>query len=201
MSVNPNDPRVKRTRQLLIDSFYELADERKNIYSISVHDLAARAQLNRATFYAHFQDKFAFLEYWMNDKFQTSIKKNIPDDAVFNADNLEALVQVTFHFLQRFRQYLTPGDKQFEQTLENSIHNQINRLLLNWLKKSTVLDFSEEKLEATAIVVSWGIFGSALQWSRNPQIHSAEHMVKNVMDVISINCAPFWEASAIGKPN
>ena len=58
--VNENDPRVKRTRQLLLQALDELAAE-KDIRSISVQDIAARATLNRATFYAHFRDKEALL--------------------------------------------------------------------------------------------------------------------------------------------
>lgn len=61
MPVNPNDPRVKRTRQLLMQAFMELLKEKKDISSISVQDIAERATLNRATFYAHFEDKYAFL--------------------------------------------------------------------------------------------------------------------------------------------
>lgn len=75
MPVNPSDPRVKRTRLLFIQAFNDLLDEKRNIYSISVHDIANRAAVNRATFYAHFEDKFAFLAYWMTEKFQLILKK------------------------------------------------------------------------------------------------------------------------------
>jgi AcrR family transcriptional regulator len=70
MPVNQNDPRVKRTRQLIMQSFTDLVEEKKNVYSISVEDITTRATVNRATFYAHFEDKFAFLECWMGEKFQ-----------------------------------------------------------------------------------------------------------------------------------
>lgn len=75
MPVNPNDPRVKRTRQLLTQAFMELLKEKKNIYSISVQDIAERATLNRATFYSHFEDKYAFLEHWIGEKFQKASRK------------------------------------------------------------------------------------------------------------------------------
>ncbi|WP_425517366.1 TetR/AcrR family transcriptional regulator [Paenibacillus solanacearum] len=76
MPVNPSDPRVKRTRQQFIQAFNDLLDEKRNLYSISVHDIANRATVNRATFYAHFEDKFAFLAYWMTEKFQLILKKH-----------------------------------------------------------------------------------------------------------------------------
>jgi AcrR family transcriptional regulator len=48
-----------------MQAFHDLLGEKRNIYSISVYDIATRATVNRATFYAHFEDKFAFLENWM----------------------------------------------------------------------------------------------------------------------------------------
>jgi AcrR family transcriptional regulator len=54
------DPRVKRTRSLILHSFEDLLAE-KNFESISVQDVTDKAQINRATFYAHFQDKSARL--------------------------------------------------------------------------------------------------------------------------------------------
>jgi AcrR family transcriptional regulator len=56
---NENDPRVKRTRQLLLQAFISLLEERHTIHSIRVADITERATINRATFYAHFEDKYA----------------------------------------------------------------------------------------------------------------------------------------------
>lgn len=50
------DLRVKRTRKMIIDAFIELVKE-KGYENITVQDIANRAMINRATFYAHFKDK------------------------------------------------------------------------------------------------------------------------------------------------
>ena len=47
------DPRVKRTRALILQSFESLIAE-KGFETISVQDVTDKAQVNRATFYAHF---------------------------------------------------------------------------------------------------------------------------------------------------
>src|SRR6201999_4494163 len=54
------DPRVTRTQKLIRDAFKSLLKE-KSFESISVQDIAERATVNRATFYAHFTDKLALL--------------------------------------------------------------------------------------------------------------------------------------------
>ena len=51
------DPRVKRTRSLILRSFSELLAE-KGFESISVQDVTDKAEINRATFYKHFVDKY-----------------------------------------------------------------------------------------------------------------------------------------------
>jgi len=193
MPVNPSDPRVKRTRKLFIQAFNDLLDEKKNLYSISVHDIANRAAVNRATFYAHFEDKFAFLAYWMTEKFQLILGKRLPDDAAFCPDNLYVLVQTVFQFLVRFRQYVTPGDKQFEPLLENAMQKVLYRLLLQWLQSGPKRSGSQQKPEAIALVVSWGIFGSALQWSREVQAQTLESMVEEVIEVVTVNLSAFGE--------
>src|SRR3981081_4868834 len=54
------DPRVRRTRQLLQEALRKLL-EQKRFDDITIQDITEAATLNRATFYAHYPDKFALL--------------------------------------------------------------------------------------------------------------------------------------------
>jgi AcrR family transcriptional regulator len=49
-----SDRRILRTRQMIQDSFMELMSE-KEYESITVTDISARADINRKTFYAHYE--------------------------------------------------------------------------------------------------------------------------------------------------
>jgi AcrR family transcriptional regulator len=62
------DPRVKRTRKVLVHAFGELLTD-KRFSAITVQDIAERAEVNRVTFYGHFSDKYAILEYWLREQF------------------------------------------------------------------------------------------------------------------------------------
>src|ERR1700680_3670360 len=55
------DPRIRRTRRLLQDALQRLLQE-KEFEKITIQDITEIATLNRATFYAHYPDKFALLE-------------------------------------------------------------------------------------------------------------------------------------------
>lgn len=50
------DIRVTRTRQSIVNAYVSLA-EQKNPDDITIQEIAKKAMINRATFYAHFKDK------------------------------------------------------------------------------------------------------------------------------------------------
>ena len=52
---NLNASSVK-TRNLIRDTFAELLYEKKNINKITVTELVQRADINRSTFYSHYDD-------------------------------------------------------------------------------------------------------------------------------------------------
>lgn len=68
---NPTDRRRLRTKKAIRDAFIALIEE-KGFDAILVSDIAERANINRGTFYLHYQDKFDLL-----DKSQTEIIDNI----------------------------------------------------------------------------------------------------------------------------
>jgi AcrR family transcriptional regulator len=61
MTHNLTDPRVQRTRKLLKDALIELSAKR-GFDAVTVGDIVGRAKINRATFYRHYQDKYALVE-------------------------------------------------------------------------------------------------------------------------------------------
>ena len=60
------DLRIVRTRKLLSATLLEMMEE-QSIEKISVIDLCTRAMVNRATFYAHFEDKYHLLSFALEE--------------------------------------------------------------------------------------------------------------------------------------
>ncbi|MBB6734701.1 TetR/AcrR family transcriptional regulator [Cohnella zeiphila] len=190
MPVNANDPRVKRTRDLLIRSFQELLEETNNVYSISVQDITKRASVNRATFYDHFDDKYAFLEQWMRIKFKQMLESKLKDASILDMNGLHAVILAVYQFLDRFRRNFAPADGRFEPLFEAAMQKELFHLLIQWLSEVSGSEVASEVRNATAVCVSWSIFGSALQWSRQPERCDMESSVRNVMVVIAASLAP-----------
>ena len=65
-----NDRRVTYTKKVLKESLLQLIRE-KPIAKISVKEICARAEINRATFYAHFNDVFDMLAQIENELYET----------------------------------------------------------------------------------------------------------------------------------
>jgi AcrR family transcriptional regulator len=189
--VNANDPRVKRTRQLLLQAFMTLLKEKRYIHSISIQDITERATVNRATFYAHFEDKYALLESWMRTKFHQALESQLPTASALQMNTLHALILGVFNFLATFRRQQKPADKQFEPLFEVALQKELYEVLLHWLNQipSSVPALHEAR-ETTALVISWAIFGPAVQWSRGEQTSSAEEMAHHILTIVAAGLSP-----------
>jgi AcrR family transcriptional regulator len=183
--LNEIDPRARRTRKLLMQAF-KMLQQRKSISSISVQDIAEEADVNRATFYAHFQDKYDFLDSWVREEFQQVLASKLPARSTLSMSNLRVLIESVFDFLGDFNSHCKPSDRQLEPMLETAMQQELYKLLLSWLEQTpSATSRPHEELEGTALVISWAIFGPAAQWSRGERTQPVEEMSDHVMAVVS----------------
>ena len=181
---NSSDPRVQRTRQLLLDAFMTLVQEKRNIHSISIQEIAMRATVNRATFYAHYEDKYALVADWSREKFQRALVRQLPASSTLQRETLHRLILAVFDFMALSRRYYRPSNRQFEHLYEIAIQQELYKLLLGWLKLTpSEIPLPEETIETTAQAISWAIFGPAAQWSRGDQSISKEVMAHHVLTI------------------
>jgi AcrR family transcriptional regulator len=85
------DPRVKRTRGLIVRAFNELVAE-KGHTGLTVQEIAEWATISRATFYAHFADQYKLFDHASSEAFREVLRRRLPDPSVLGAENLKALV-------------------------------------------------------------------------------------------------------------
>ncbi len=188
---NFNDPRVLRTRQLLFQAFVTLVQEKRTIHSISIQEIATRATVNRATFYAHFEDKYALFMEWSRDKFQRSLASALPPSSTLQRETLQRLILAVFDFMALARRRCRPSNRQFEPFYEMAIQQELSDLLLRWIKQvPSALPLPEETIATTAQAISWAIFGPAAQWSRGDQSIPKEVMAHDVLAVVVAGLSP-----------
>ncbi len=179
-----NDPRFKRTRSLILQAFMELLPE-KGFQAVSVQDITEKAGINRATFYAHFPDKYALLDHSIQQGFRQEIEKRMLDACHYSDENLKSLIITVCEFVSNANSHCAPSQPQFESLVEAQVKNQLQGLLEVWLEKegSTI----DSKTAATA--ASWAIYGLVLQWThdKNKKKLSAEKFADQVLPLIAVN--------------
>jgi AcrR family transcriptional regulator len=178
------DPRVRRTRSLILQAFMELLPE-KGFQAVSVQDITEKAGINRATFYAHFPDKYALLDHSIQQGFRQEIEKRMLDACHYSDENLKSLIITVCEFVSNANSHCAPSQPQFESLVEAQVKNQLQGLLEVWLEKEgSAID---SKTAATA--ASWAIYGLVLQWThdKNKKKLSAENFADQVLPLIAVN--------------
>ncbi len=176
------DPRVKRTRQSLEQAFAELLRE-KGFQAITVHEITQRAGLNRATFYAHFPDKYALLDYRIRQGFLQEIDKRMLHACHYSLENLRSLIIAVCEFTRGSVAHCKPPHAQYESLVESQVKAVLYEVLLNWLKQV------ETKVapETAATAGSWAIYGLAARWNHSKQARSAVKFADEVLPLVASN--------------
>jgi AcrR family transcriptional regulator len=180
------DPRVKRTRGLILRAFEELLAE-KGFESISVQDVTDKAEINRATFYAHFQDKYALLDHSITELFRKEIEKRMLDACHYTPENLRSLILAVCEFLSRLHSECAQPHQQFESLIEGTIKKQIFDLLSYWLEQSK----SRIPTEIPATVATWAIYGLASLYSHTKKRPALETFVDEALPLVAVNLEQF----------
>mgnify|MGYP000896873697 CR=1 FL=1 len=176
------DPRVKRTRGLIQQAFTELLPE-KGFRAITVQDIADRAEVNRATFYAHFPDKYALLDTAIREAFRQELEKRTLNACHYSVNNLHALIVTVCEFVVQLHERCRAFERQFESLAETQVKKQIQELIELWLAQVG----SEDDPKITATAASWAIYGLALQWSQDKNRPSAQAYAERVAPLAALN--------------
>jgi AcrR family transcriptional regulator len=180
------DPRVKRTRSLILQAFGDLLAE-KGFESVSVQNVTDRAEINRATFYAHFPDKYALLDYFISQIFRQEIEKRMLDACHYTPENLRSLILAVCEFLIRLHSECAQPHHQFESLVEGTIKRQIFAVLSHWLEKST----SPIPTDIPATVATWAIYGLASYYSHSKKRPALEKFVEEALPLVAVNLEQF----------
>ncbi len=98
--MNPNDPRVIRTRQMLREALVALIIER-GYDAISIADIADKAGLRRATFYLHYRSKEELLLNLLRETVDEFIQNfQVKSDDPFGKEHQQRENCLTFEFVK-----------------------------------------------------------------------------------------------------
>jgi AcrR family transcriptional regulator len=187
-AVNEADPRVKRTRKLLQDALLELLAE-KSFDAITVQDIADRSTINRATFYAHFVDKYELFASYSREWFRKALHDGLPEGAVFSRANLQLVILATMEALAEMDDHCRPTEAM-KPLVMSAVQEELSGYVFRWLERTLCAGARKQVgLETTAAGLSWAIFGTAVDWSRmlerSPADATAAHIASLLTEGLS----------------
>ena len=159
----PGDRRVKYTKMVLRDSLIKLLHD-KPISRITVKELCEYADINRATFYAHYADQFDFLKQ-IETELITDINSYLDN---FNIETGETdLLPMIFRILEYIEKNKElcrvllgeNGDMDFRT---NIFHLLRDRVVFEWQKNRQVDDNTAEYIYTYVVTGSIGVISKWL---------------------------------------
>jgi len=176
------DLRVLRTRKMLYDAFLELLSK-KSFRSLTVGEITDQAMVNRATFYAHFADKYALSEYAIRENFRQLLEAQIPDDCGYTTQNLQIVIAAVCDFLNQLNGHCHLVEAQELPPFDEQITSMVREIITERFQ------FGDDPEPGVPVLVadiaSWAIYGAALHWSNHRQPELAVEFAAQITPMIN----------------
>jgi AcrR family transcriptional regulator len=163
------DPRITRTRKLIRDALTSLLGE-KSFESITVQDVAERATINRATFYAHYTDKFALLDALVREDVAARVAQGDPLNIRSVQSLLLAVGSNVFAFVASKRKCRI--DRDFESQLQRAMETELTGFL------------SPAFGHPTAMLIASALVGAAMNWRHHAPKSPVEPIIKDIVEIL-----------------
>lgn len=145
------DSRPIRTQEMLKEALLTLLQEGHLLHQISIQKLTKRANLNRTTFYLHYQNINELKEHLVSDILQVLTDKIENLTSIFDRNRKEHLIQLLDYLLDQ-RNYIL-ALVQFEQ---------VEKHLLLLMKDLIVTRRNQSKISGRKIIVDTDIKAASI---------------------------------------
>jgi len=172
-TVESTDPRVLRSRRMLMEALLRLLN-RKEFEDISIQEIADEATLNRATFYLHYADKNALLQAMTATRFRDLIARR----GLSFTDCDGALRAIALGVCDYLAETAGCPSQLAKMPLEGSIISAVEGMFLEGAAHHEVAPDVDPALLATT--AAWAIFGAARRWYQTPERIPAEEMAARI---------------------
>lgn len=175
------DPRIIRTRKLIMDAFIELS-MKKDFKDITIKDITTTATVNRATFYSHFIDKYDLLEKVLSESFMREVIQEVSTYKVINEETIEAIFLSIIKFQTSISNQCRRSYEAFTPQIETIFKKELQGFFSEWAHKQWA-NQNKTEAEAFTVMLSWALYGAAMHWMKN-QMTQPEDYVKQLMHFI-----------------
>lgn len=181
------DARIVKTKARLVSTFKELLGEKK-FENITINEICDRAEIRRATFYKHFQDKYDFLGFFIR-----SLRENF--DMVGKYGKPDATAGYYIEYAQEIINFLDENDEIIRNILESDIVGTIISVIIveNLKQTKERLNMSVQKgmrlpasVNTVADILVGGVATLALNWFSKGRPIPKEQLLGEIASVITL---------------
>lgn len=181
---NKLDRRVERTKRDLKDAFLKLAKS-DNTHEITIKEIMHQANYNRATFYAHYQDKESLIEELISDILNgliQSIQSSYKNIKVLNLQQLSISTVMIFEYIyQKKETFLLLLDaKKFPNFNEQFCQTIVK--LLKYDSQYVSPAFEQLNREIWEYTEAYALFGMLQYWAKGNFELSKEYMTIQLIE-------------------
>ena len=172
------DPRIIRTKKLLVEAFQEVSREKK-MSQITVKDITERATVNRATFYAHFTDKYDILDYTLSETLLKDLNNTLSVSDIIN----ETVISNLFISIANYMVEVQDSCKMNSETFCNQAHQRINNELEDIFTIMLRNSYPEQDIDVlvnSASFLASGLCGLARHWLDTSSLTAEAFIDKNL---------------------
>ncbi|MFC3041448.1 TetR/AcrR family transcriptional regulator [Virgibacillus xinjiangensis] len=179
MSESKTDPRILRTRRLIMDAFIELSGK-KEFKDITIKDITTAAMINRATFYYHFDNIYDLLEKVLSEVLLINLEGSIYENSVLNEETFIRLFKAITDFQLSLSNRCHRGyDDIIARIIRDQLQVIFHKLLVHQHGEGT-----DQELRTTAVMLSWGLYGASVEWRSSNGHVPPEEYIKGVVPLL-----------------
>ncbi|TDL64130.1 TetR/AcrR family transcriptional regulator [Paenibacillus amylolyticus] len=183
-TMNSMDRRIKKSKAALKDALIYLM-QRHPFKEISITDIVQRADLNRGTFYRHYQYKEDLFNEIINDVIHdlvTSFRKPYQDEEKFEVNLMPSSAITIFEHVHHHAQFYT-------LVVKSEASSNFQRMICDVLRDLALQDLNHIfpphiNHEILASYQSHAIFGMIMEWIRQDFKHSPTYMAEELFKII-----------------
>ncbi|WP_067840950.1 TetR family transcriptional regulator [Amphibacillus sediminis] len=175
------DPRVIRTRKLIMKAFNKLSTQ-KEINAITVKDITKEAAVNRATFYYHFKDKMDLIDTILAEDLKVHVINRLNAYQIITKEAIEDVFVSLLHFQRDIVTRYQKNNPFCLSSIEETVKFELTQQFYQRFAESYPY-FSEQRLKLSATMVSWALYGAVEDLKNDPAVSSKE-LVETIASII-----------------
>ncbi len=168
------------TKKALAESLKKLMNTTA-LAKITVNDIVRDCGVNRRTFYYHFQDIYALLE-WI---FRTEVADVMSENKTYQTWQ-QGFLKIFIYLDQNRKMVLNTYNSIGREHLETHLYNAVYNLVFDVVDEIAVdVKVTKEKKEFVVNFYKYAFVGLLLEWIRTNMVENPEQIIDNLNKIIS----------------